>query len=146
MSQWHTNKPWSSLLKYHSFTVYCAYNTHFNSVRTRIQFSPYAYGYKFVRTCAILSCHVFGTCSYVHMPLYPDVSLPLSPNSVLNVRPLLSTERPLLFIVEIIRKNHDTLRYVTFLYKNRIFRKKLDNLHYFFYVQNLETFRYAIFH
>ena len=60
VSRWNTKKPWSSLPKDHSFTVYCAYNMHFNSVRTRIQFSPYVYVYVFVCTSSIFPCHVFG--------------------------------------------------------------------------------------
>ena len=74
----------------------------YNSVRTRIQFSPYVYAYMFVCTRAILPCHVFVPCFSVRMPLSPDRGLPLSPNSVLYVRPQISTESPLLFIVELI--------------------------------------------
>ena len=97
------NNPWYSLTKDHSFTAYCVYNTHFNSVRMRIQFSPYAY--VFVRTHSILLCPVFGPCSYVRVPLSPDRGLPLSPNSVLNVQLQIITERPLPFVVGLIRSS-----------------------------------------
>ena len=36
VSRSHKNNPWSSIPKYHSFTAYCVYNTHFYLVRTRI--------------------------------------------------------------------------------------------------------------
>ena len=98
---WHKNNPWSSLPKDHSFTAYCVYNTHFNSVRTRIQFSPYAY--TFVHTRSILPCRFFGMCLSVCVPLSLDSGLPLSLNSVLHVRPQISTERLLPFIVVLIR-------------------------------------------
>ena len=102
MSRWHTNKPWSSLPKDHSFNAYCAYNTHINSVHMCIQFSLYTYAYMFVRTHAILPGRVFGPCSSVRMPLSLDRGLPLSPNSVLHVRPQISTERPPPFIMGLI--------------------------------------------
>ena len=103
VSRWHTNKPLSYLLKDHLFTVYCAYNTHFNSDRTCIQFSPYAYPYMFARTHAILPCYVFGPCSSMRAPLSPDKGWPLFPNSVLHVWPQISTKHPLPFIVGLIQ-------------------------------------------
>ena len=106
MSRWRTNKPWSYLPKDNSFTVYCVYNTHFNSVCTHIQFSLYVYAYMFVRTRAILPCHVFGLCSSVRVPLSPERGLPLSSYSVLHVQTQISTELPLPFIVGIIRYYH----------------------------------------
>ena len=109
VSRCHTNKPWSSLSKDHLFTVYCAYNTHINSVLTRIQLSLYAYAYTFVRTCAILPCHVFGPCSSVRVPLSPARGLPLSTNSVLHVRPQISTEHPLPFIMGLIWSSQSCL-------------------------------------
>ena len=63
---------------------------------------PNLYAYTFVHTRAILPCCIFGTCSSMRMPLYPDRGLPLSPNIVLHVRPQISTERPPLFIVGLI--------------------------------------------
>ena len=110
VSRSHTNKPWSYLPEDNSFTVYCTYNTHFNSVRTHIQFSPYVYPYTFVCTRAILTCHVFGLCLSVRVPLSPDRCLPLSPNSILNVRPQISTEHPLLFIVGLICNDYTAMR------------------------------------
>ena len=45
-----------------------------------------------------------------------------------------------------IYKNHDTLRYVTFLYtKIQTLRKKQDNLRYVFIHKNPDTLRYTIF-
>ena len=102
MSQWHTNKPWSSFPKDRSFTVYCAYNNHFNSVRTRIKFSLYVYAYTFFRTHVILPCHVFVPFLSVRVTLSPDRGLPISPNIVLYVQPQISAEHPLLFIVGLI--------------------------------------------
>ena len=46
-----------------------------------------------------------------------------------------------------IYKNHETLRYVTFLYtKSQTLHQKQDNLHYVFLYRNSDTLRYAIFH
>ena len=87
VSHWHTNKPLSSLPKDHSFTIYCAYNSHFNSVCTHIQFSPYAYTYTFIRECDILPCHVLGLCLSVRKLLSPENNLTLSHNSILHVQP-----------------------------------------------------------
>ena len=61
------------------------------------------YAYTFVCTRATLPCHIFGLCPSVCVPLSPDRGLPLSPNSVLHVRPQISTERPQQFIVGLIR-------------------------------------------
>ena len=94
------NNPWYSLPKDHSFTAYCEYTTHFNSVCTCIQYSKYAY--KFVRTRVIILCCVFVLCLSVRVPLSPDRGLPLSPNSVLHVQPQISTKRHLIFIVGLI--------------------------------------------
>ena len=60
------------------------------------------YAYTFVCTRDILPCRLFGLCSSVRMPLYPDRGLPLFPNSVLHVQPQISTERPSQFIVGLI--------------------------------------------
>ena len=57
----------------------------------------------FVCTHDILPCCVFGPCLSVHVPLSPDRGLPLSPNIVLHVLPQISIERPLPFIVVLIR-------------------------------------------
>ena len=62
------NNPWSYLLKYHSFTAYCAYNTNFYLVCMRIR--------SFVRmplspVSPSVNLHVFGPCSSVRMPLSP---------------------------------------------------------------------------
>ena len=49
--------------------------------------------------------------------------------------------------LEFIYKNHDTLRYGTFLYtKIQRLRKKQDNLPYVFIYKNPDNLRYAIFH
>ena len=48
--------------------------------------------YTFVRTCVILPYCIFRLCSYVRVPLSPDRGLPLSANSVLHIRPQISTE------------------------------------------------------
>ena len=49
--------------------------------------------------------------------------------------------------LEFIYKNHDTLRYVTFLYtKIQTIRKKQDNMCYVFMYKNTDTLRYAILH
>ena len=76
------------------------FSPHFNSVRTHILVSPYAY--TFVHMHAILTFHVFGLCSYVRMPFSPDRGLPLSPNSVLHIWTQISTELPLPFIAGLI--------------------------------------------
>ena len=57
------------------------------------------YAYTFVRTRAILYCHVFGLCLFMRVPLSPDRGLPLSPNIVLYIQPQISTELPLPFLV-----------------------------------------------
>ena len=59
----------------------------------------------FVRMHAILPCRIFGPCSSVRVPLYPDSGLTLSTNSVLHVLPQIITKRPPLFIVGLIRKS-----------------------------------------
>ena len=56
----------------------------------------------FVRTRDLLPCRVFRLFSSVLIPLSPDRGLTLSPNRVLHIRPQISTERPLLFIVRLI--------------------------------------------
>ena len=46
-----------------------------------------------------------------------------------------------------IYKNHETLRYVTFLYtKSQTLHKKQDNLRYVFLHRNSDTLHYTIFH
>ena len=61
------------------------------------------YAYTFVCMRVILPCRSFGPCSSVRVPLSRDMGLPLSPNSVLYVRPQISTERPPPVIVGLIR-------------------------------------------
>ena len=62
------NNTWYSLPKDHSFDAYCAYNTHFYLVHTRIllfarvPLSP---------VCPYVNIHVFGLCLSVCVPLPP---------------------------------------------------------------------------
>ena len=67
----------------------------------------------FVHTHAIIPCRIFGPRLSVRVPLYPDRGLPLSPNSVLHVRPKISTERPPPFIVGLIRSPQSC--FITFI-------------------------------
>ena len=78
VSRWHTNKPWYSLPKDYSFTTLTA---RLNPLL------PNLYAYTFVHTHAIIPCRIFVPCVSVCVPLSLDRGLPLSPNSVLHVRP-----------------------------------------------------------
>ena len=89
----YQNNPWSFLPKDHSSTAYCALP---NAPLLNL------YICTFVHTRVIFPCHIFGPCSSVRVPLSPDRGLPLSPNSVLHVRPQISTECPPPFIVGLI--------------------------------------------
>ena len=63
---------------------------------------PNLYAYTFVHTRAILPYRIFGPCLSVRVSLSPDRGLPLSTNSVLHIRPQISTKRPPLCIVGLI--------------------------------------------
>ena len=67
MSQLHKNDPWSSLSKDYSFTAYCAYNTHFYLVRTRIPFFVRMPFYHVVSLDCALPC----ACPYPLIGVYP---------------------------------------------------------------------------
>ena len=95
------NKHWSTLPKDHSFTAYCAANTHFCLVCARIR--------SFVRVPFPLSIHTSIYVTLAHVLLcacpYPllDRGLSLSPNRFLLVWPRIITVFPPLLVVGLIR-------------------------------------------
>ena len=113
MSQLHKNNPWSYLSKDHSFTAYGTYNTHFCLVCTRIN--------SFVRVpLSPVGQSVFFYVSLDRarpwaLPyLLRDRDLPLYTNSAMYIRPRISTERPTLVIVGLIRMYRGTRKNTTY--------------------------------